>query len=116
MNPVHEAIAQCLAWHVGKEYSISAEDLLAHLHLRSEFMRERVAGLRELQAVIHDMRRQGYVVASCASGYFRPRDAAEAYEYLSSVLKSRALDLMVTVRAQRRAIVNEYGRQLRMPL
>jgi hypothetical protein len=111
-----EVIMMIVEDHAGEESAITARDLLLELWAKYPPAREQVTSVRILLDVIHDMRRAGQVIASSTHGYFKPVDVKEAYYYLDHVLSSRALDLFITRRAQKRAIINEYGRQIPMEL
>jgi hypothetical protein len=109
-------IATCIEFHQGKDKAITSDDLLTYLYRISDANRAQVPDERSLRDTIHSMRRAGCVIASCERGYYLPRDRTEALEYLDSTLRSRALDLLQTIRAQRRAIAKLYDGQLRMQL
>ena len=113
-----EAVKEYLIYeierHIGEEHAIKQGDLLKAMHSSLPMSRDIIPNTRSLLTMIHDLRRSGIVIASGARGYHKPATAKEAHIYLETVLKSRAMDLLQTVRAQKRAIWNEYGRQLQM--
>ena len=113
---IQEVIMMIVTDHIGEESAITARNLLLQLWDKYPPAHEQVTSVRILLDVIHDMRRAGQVIASSTHGYFKPVDVKEAYYYLEHVLSSRAYDLFITRRAQKQAIINEYGRQIPMEL
>ena len=109
-----DQILNIINLHTGKENSITQNELLVRLHQASYKLRYDIPNTRTLLRIIHEMRRIGYVIASSSEGYFKPVDMDEAKTYLSTVMESRAKDLLQTIRAQRRAIYREYSGQIHM--
>jgi hypothetical protein len=111
---LYDRIMAYLSMHIGEENAMTQNEMLAHLHGLSYKLRYEIPNTRELLRVIHDMRQAGFVIGSCARGYFKPRDFKEAQAYVNIVMRSRAGDLLKTIRAQRRAIQEQYSGQTRM--
>lgn len=108
------AIISILQGHVGEQTAIKQGDLLLELHREEYLSIESVPNTRTLLDIIHTMRREGYVIASCSHGYFLPVNFEEANNYVNIVLRSRAHDLLMTIRAQRRAIQAQYSGQMEL--
>ncbi len=116
ISAVREYLILAVERRIGEARAITAVDLLFHLHASIPVSREIIPNTRKLLEMIHELRRNSVVIASCSRGYFTPANAEEAHRYIKDVLQSRAVDLFVTIRAQRQAIFNTYGRQLTMDL
>jgi len=113
---IADAIMDIITDHQGEDNAIDARSLLSTLWSIYPPARDQIHNTRVLLDVIHDMRRNGCVIASSVHGYFKPRNVTEAYVYLDRIFNSRIFDMFATRRAQKNAIVNEYGRQLPMKL
>jgi len=113
-SEIYDRIMQIVDSRVGEKQAINQRELPVQLHQISYKFRHEIPYTRTLLRVIHDMRRAGFVIASCARGYFKPANGAEAKKYLNAVLVSRARDLEETITAQRRAIYLEYSGQIGM--
>jgi hypothetical protein len=110
-SEIYDRIMAYLSMHIGEENAVTQNEMLAHLHGLSYPLRYEIPNTRTLLRVINAMRKAQFVIGSCARGYFKPRDEAEAKKYLAIVMESRARDLLKTIRAQRRAIYREYSGQ-----
>ncbi len=102
-------ITWIMSAHVGAEKPISASDLMKALITHSHDITE--AALRN---TIHDMRQQGYLIASSKDGYYLPSNLQEAMAYLDDQLRTPARDMLQTVRRQRNAAREQFGGQLSM--
>lgn len=101
-----------LAAHQGAANAISADDLLATMRRRGH----KLPHIKQLRDLIHDARQAGQVIASCAAGYFIPRDLIEATQYVDHQLTIPATDMLRTRRIQMRRIREMFGQGQQLPM
>lgn len=106
---IEDSLMDCLS--TGEGNAVTQDALLRWLHSHSPETVNEIPNTRELLRLIHDMRQAGYLIASSARGYFKPSSLDEAKNYIKGMFDSRALDLLKTRSAQKRATINLFGRQ-----
>jgi hypothetical protein len=97
-------IEKILGYYIGQKNALKMRRLLAELQAVGY-----PADARQVRAAIRELRREGALICSGASGYFFAASLMEAEDFIGGEIESRAHDLLETSRKMRAAAKREFG-------